>query len=57
MTDSAQDRLLEQPLPADGLFLGLPRPAGRARRLIAIGALTVIGLLFVVRVGLTFLGS
>lgn len=56
MTDSAQDRLLEVPLAADGLFLGVQRMSGRARHRIAIGALVVIGLLFMVRVGLTFLG-
>ena len=56
MTDSPQDRLLEVPLAADGLFLGAHRPAPRVRRRLAIGALVVLGLLFVVRVGLTFLG-
>ena len=56
MTDSAQDRLLEVPLAADGLFLGLHRVSGPARHWIAIGALVVIGVPFLVRLGLTFLG-
>lgn len=56
MTDSAQDQLLELPLAADGLFLGLQRASGRARHWTAIGGLVVIGILYVARLGLMILG-
>jgi hypothetical protein len=57
MTDSAQDRHHDMPLAADGLFLGLHRPAPRVQRLLAIGAIALIGLLCSARVALTLLGA
>ena len=57
MTESAQDRLHDVPLAADGLFLGAHRPAPPVQRRIAICALALIGLLCFARVALTFLGA